>query len=619
MPNFARGSRPPAPTSPDGPPPGVRPLHPQMRAPPIVETTGEKGQRIPASDPDWLHHTPTNLSPEVSQMAETYSRVKFPSNILTIDPCRDDSNFRVWYIPKKNHDYWKDYRWRDMKLYKEGIYAWHESYSAMNGFTMKALLDMSNVTWKKFSPWTESDITPGLYQRVAPDIREMMSYPTGRLLLEVRRENPHWYKLHPCPNLQEDRMNVDPEKFACDVYWWVHNVRKLKPATVAYIMKFIDHKKHCEDMPKLALINLMSLVSHQLTNFCRQGKRRDEDSEYRQILVNNGQTLTRPDGYDDIAYFPIACPVLADFVLHEPLLLALAIEASPKSRIDFKFVRENGISRFLVMAHQGHYNEKAEQMLSAEVGQWETLSREEAEKLLVVHATSYECARKIMGPGGTMRPKDTRGYLHFASACDSTALNQMDQLRQANAYLILNMKRVAEEYEVLRNKVDTITLTQNGKIVREITRHYLQYCLNREGQPIKTEKSDLANWAPYLGEEPPIELTYFFSRNHYKASWVTLNGEVLQSIQTIQRNEEIALQRAKAVSVMAGRLQADNDQYDRDHLQKPVQARAESGLSWKLAQSERDFECHKNDLQDMSNPAGIAASYKLMQGVMQTL
>ena len=161
-------------------------------------------------------------------MAETHSYVKFPSNCLTIDPCRDDSNFKVWYIQKNNHNYWKDYNWRDMKLYKEGIYAWHENYSAMNGFTMKALLDMSNVTWKKFSPWTESDITPGLYQRVAPDIKEMMSYPTDRLLLEVRRENPHWYKLHPCPNLQEDRMNVDPEKFACDIYWWIQNVKKLK-------------------------------------------------------------------------------------------------------------------------------------------------------------------------------------------------------------------------------------------------------------------------------------------------------------------------------------------------------------------------------------------------------
>ena len=133
-----------------------------------------------------------------------------------------------------------------------------------------------------------------------------------------------------------------------------------------------------------------------------------------------------------------------------------------------------------------------------------------------------------------MRPKDTRGYLHFASACDSTALDQMNQLRQGNAYL----ERVAEEYEVLRNKVGTITFKKDGIIVREIARHYLQYCLNLAGQPIKAERTDLANWAPYLGDEPPIELTHFFSKNDYQASWITLNDQVLQSIQTIQRKRK---------------------------------------------------------------------------------
>ena len=170
-------------------------------------------------------------------------------------------------------------------------------------------------------------------------------------------------------------MNVDPEKFACDIYWWIQHVRKLKPATVAYIMKFIDDKAHCKDMPKLALINLMSLISHQLTNLCRQPPRGEMDSEYLQILVNNGQTLTRPDGYEDIAYLAVVCPILADFILHEPLLVSLAIEASPKDRIEYKFVRENGISKFLVRAHQGHWNEKADKMLSEEIGQWETLSK----------------------------------------------------------------------------------------------------------------------------------------------------------------------------------------------------------------------------------------------------
>ena len=37
MPTLARGSRPQAPASPDGPPPGVRSVHPHMREAPIVE------------------------------------------------------------------------------------------------------------------------------------------------------------------------------------------------------------------------------------------------------------------------------------------------------------------------------------------------------------------------------------------------------------------------------------------------------------------------------------------------------------------------------------------------------------------------------------------------------
>jgi len=287
-------------------------------------------------------------------------------------------------------------------------------------------------------------------------------------------------------------MSVDPEKFVCDIHWWIQNVRKLKPAAVAYILEFIDDERHCEDMPKLALINVMSFTSHQLTNFCRQDPKDDQDSEYRQILVSSGQKLKRPDGWEDIAYFPTVSPVLADWLLTEPLLIGLAIEASPKERVGTKLVREQGTSRLLVRAFQGHYREKAERMLSDET-QWETLSSEEAEKLLVIHATSYEAACKIMKPGGTMQPKETRGYLHFSSATDATTLDQMNQLRHGSAYLILHMKRVSEEYKVLKNKLGTITLKTKltDEIVRVIARHYLQYCLNRRGQPIKTELTDL--------------------------------------------------------------------------------------------------------------------------------
>ena len=78
-----------------------------------------------------------------------------------------------------------------MKEYKEGIYAWHEEYAARQGYTMTALFEMTNVSWKKYSLWNESSITAGEYHRVSPDIAYMKRLPMKDLLLEVQRENPH--------------------------------------------------------------------------------------------------------------------------------------------------------------------------------------------------------------------------------------------------------------------------------------------------------------------------------------------------------------------------------------------------------------------------------------------
>ena len=122
--------------------------------------------------------------------------------------------------------------------------------------------------------------------------------------------------------------------------------------------------------------------------------------------------------------------------------------------------------------------------------------------------------------------------------------------------------------------------------MRVIGRHYLQYCLDRRGQPIKTARTDLSNWAPILGDEPPIELTYSFTRNNYPASWISLNGEVLQSIQQIQRNEETALQRAKTIHAMAVRDSADSEKREQGKLLQPVGIRAASGDSWQLWDTE---------------------------------
>ena len=68
-------------------------------------------------------------------------------------------------------------------------------------------------------------------------------------------------------------MNVDPEKFACDINWWLEHAPALKPATVAYACKFMDDNNHRRNNPKLGLISLLNLVSHAITNFCRNKPR----------------------------------------------------------------------------------------------------------------------------------------------------------------------------------------------------------------------------------------------------------------------------------------------------------------------------------------------------------
>ena len=72
MPNPAGGSRPQAPASPDGPPPGVRSVHPHMREAPIVESQGEPGLPMPVTEADWCFRIPENISAVVTHMAHVY-------------------------------------------------------------------------------------------------------------------------------------------------------------------------------------------------------------------------------------------------------------------------------------------------------------------------------------------------------------------------------------------------------------------------------------------------------------------------------------------------------------------------------------------------------------------
>jgi len=71
MPNFAGGTLPRAPASPEGPPPTK--VHPHMRAEPLLETTGEPRQYIAMPDPNWLHISPGHLSLEIGHMANAFT------------------------------------------------------------------------------------------------------------------------------------------------------------------------------------------------------------------------------------------------------------------------------------------------------------------------------------------------------------------------------------------------------------------------------------------------------------------------------------------------------------------------------------------------------------------
>ena len=92
-------------------------------------------------------------------------------------------------------------------------------------------------------------------------------------------------------------MNVNPEQFACDIEWWLQNAPMLKPASVVYACKYMDDTNNRRDNPKLGLANLLNMFSHAITNLCRDEPRyRSTASEFKKVLVNSGQTLTRTDG-----------------------------------------------------------------------------------------------------------------------------------------------------------------------------------------------------------------------------------------------------------------------------------------------------------------------------------
>ena len=124
----------------------------------------------------------------------------------------------------------------------------------------------------------------------------------------------NWHKLHPVPDLSEDRWQICPERFADECEWYQTWAPTLYPATVAYAMRTVDNRNHRAQRPALELSNLVSYIAHALTNMARSTRRNLQQNNFSATITNNGHSLTRKDGWEDIAYLPLICPFLADYL-----------------------------------------------------------------------------------------------------------------------------------------------------------------------------------------------------------------------------------------------------------------------------------------------------------------
>ena len=85
-------------------------------------------------------------------------------------------------------------------------------------------------------------------------------------------------------------------------------------------MRTVDDRIHRQQRPALELSNLISYVAHALTNMARSSRRRLQQNDFNTAITNNGHSLTREDGWEDIAYRPLICPFLADYLPEAPFL-----------------------------------------------------------------------------------------------------------------------------------------------------------------------------------------------------------------------------------------------------------------------------------------------------------
>ena len=178
---------------------------------------------------------------------------------------------------------------------------------------------------------------------------------------------------------------------------------------------------------------------------------------------------------------------------------------------------------------------------------------------------------------------DHRGYLHFSAADSSTPLNQMEAWIKGSAYIILDMNRVAADYSVYKNQVNTITLRKpNGIFERRLSRWYIKYAVNRRGDALKfPTEMGLHNWAEKMGAEPTQTLKRFF-RNPNLHARAVLMEENLQ----LGKTAIIEAERAALLAASANSTEASSSGSIPPNTELSVVERARSGEPWCLTSKE---------------------------------
>jgi hypothetical protein len=250
------------------------------------------------------------------------------------------------------------------------------------------------------------------------------------------------------------------------------------------------------------------------------------------------------------------------------------------------------------------------------IGLWKQISNEEAQGLLVIHGTSYYNVASIMHLGGVMQPAKKRGYLHFCAATNSTTLDQMEQLREGTAYLILNMDRVVQEYQVFLNPVGTITLMKKGYFEHQLPRNYIQYAVDRQGQGLFFPDGWNHSWSTAMGEEPPEHITKFFTIENYPKNSILQNEELLEGLDSVHKTTSLALARLGPVRNHTHVPRTSHEPMFRGS----VRTRAWSGRLWMLNPGEFDQDMDITNISiDLLSPRPASIGFIMIQHISDLL